>query len=238
MSNYINFFNIVIAGDRTTCDRTFGILKIFWACDSGNSFPLKGEVYVGQQPGAGANNNKVIDLVKRLVRPWMNTGRNITMDNYFTSIELANDLLAVRTTIVGTVRKNRRDIPAEMQASRKRVEKSSIFGFDNQLTLTSYVPKKGKAVIMLSSMHHDDTIDAGNNSKPEIIAYYNSKKSGVDNLDHLIGLYTCRRKTRRWPLTLFFNIVDTAGVASYVIWCAMHPDYQVGKTHKRRLYLV
>ena len=87
-------------------------------------------------------------------------------------------------------------------------------------------------------MHHDDNVDSDNESKPEIISYYNSTKSGVDNLDHLVGLYTCKRKTRRWPMTFFYNIIDTAGVAAYVLWYTRHPDYQTGKSHKRRLFLV
>ena len=193
-------------------------IKVFWICDSTTSYPLKGEVYLGRQPGAAANANNVKDLVKRLVRPWQNTGRNVTMDNYFTSTELATDLLAVRITIVGTMRKNRADIPPEMQADRQRVVQSTVFGFDRQLTLASYVQKRGKAVILLSSMHHNATIDETNNNKPDIILHYNNTKSGVDNLDHLTRLYTCKRKIKRWPMTIFFNIVDCAAVAAYVIW--------------------
>jgi hypothetical protein len=212
-------------------------IKIFWACDSETSYPLRGDVYVGKQPGSSANANNVKDLVKRLVRPWYNTGRNITMDNYFTSCELATDLLAVKTTIVGTMRKNWADIPKEMQASRARPVLSSLFCFDRQLTLTSYVPKKGKAVILLSSMHHDDAVDANNGNKPEIIAHYNATKSGVDNLDHLVGLYSCKRKVRRWPMTLFFNVVDCACLAAYVTWCTKYPEWHHNKNHKRRLFL-
>jgi len=106
------------------------------------------------------------------------------------------------------------------------------------MTLASYVPKKNKAVILLSTMHHDDRVDDNNAKKPEMITYYNATKSGVDNLDHLVGTYKCRRKTRRWPMTIFFNVIDTAAVASYVTWCAKHPQYQDGKSHKRRLFLV
>ena len=39
-------------------------------------------------------------------------------------------------------------------------------------------------------------------------------------------------------MTFFFNIIDTAGVAAYVVWCSKHPEYQAGKTHKRRLFLI
>lgn len=159
------------------------------------------------------------------------------MDNYFTSTDLAIDLLSVRTTVVGTMRKNRADIPPEMQPNRQRQVLSTVFGFDRQLTLASNVPKKGKAVILLSSMHHDATTDASQNSKPEIILHYNDTKSGVDNLDHLSRLYTCKRKIKRWPMTIFFNVVDCAAVAAYVVWTAAYPDWNANKRYRRRLFL-
>ena len=159
------------------------------------------------------------------------------MDNYFTSCSLAADLLSVRTTVVGTMRKNRPDIPKELLPNRARPEMSSIFCFDRQLTLTSYVHKKGKAVILLSSMHHDSAIDVENSNKPDIILHYNKTKSGVDNLDHLVGQYSCKRKIRRWPMTLFFNIVDCACVAAYVAWLARNPSWNANKSHKRKIFL-
>ena len=179
----------------------------------------------------------VKDLVKRLSKPWINSGRNLTMDNYFTSVDLATDMMAVRTTIVGTIRKNKGEIPIEMQAKRQREVNSSLFGFHQQLTLTSYVPKKNKAVILLSSMHHDNAIDEQNSKKPEIIIHYNATKSGVDNLDHLVKMYTCKRKKNRWPMTMFFNILDCAGVAAYVTWTTKNPDWNGNKHHKRRLFI-
>jgi hypothetical protein len=64
-------------------------IKVFWCCDSNTAYPLKGEVYVGRQPGAtcaGADRNRINNLVKRLVHPWINTGRTITKHNYSTSV--------------------------------------------------------------------------------------------------------------------------------------------------------
>ena len=90
------------------------------------------------------------------------------------------------------MRKNCGHIPSEMQPSRQRAELSSVFGFDRQLTLTSYVPKKGKAVILLSSVHHDDEIDEYHSKKPAIIMHYNATKSRVENLDNLVRLYSCK----------------------------------------------
>ena len=80
--------------------------------------------------------------------------------------------------------------------------------------MTSYVPSKGKAVVDLSTMHHDAATD-GDVQKPEIILHYNYKTSGVDNMDHLATLLSCKRKMNRWPIVLFFNMLDVAGVATF-----------------------
>ena len=56
-----------------------------------------------------------------------------------------------------------------------------MFGFQEDITCVSYVPKKGKTVVLMSSMHHDDKIDesTGELMKPDIISFYNSTKGGV-----------------------------------------------------------
>ena len=70
---------------------------------------------------------------------------------------------------------------------------------------------------MLLTMFHIDQIDGGT-QKPEIILCYNSAKSGVHNLDHLLTMYTStiRWKINHWPVALFRNIVDVGAVAAFV----------------------
>ena len=176
-------------------------------------------------------------MVKRLVTPWVNKGRSVTTDNYFTSVQLAEDLLGVQTTLVGTIRKNKRDIPQELQANRRRPKNSSLFAFDRQLTLVSYVPKKGAAVILLSSLHHDMTVSEETHQKPEIILYYNETKGGVDRMDQMVGTYSCKRKINRWPMTFFFNMIDVAAIAVYVIWTRKNPEWNDNKQYRRRIFL-
>ena len=78
-----------------------------------------------------------------------------------------------------------------------------MFGFKEDFTLVSYVPKRNRSVILLSSMHHSGDIDVTKANKPDIVLYYNETKGGVDTLDQLVHEYPCKRKTTRWPFALF-----------------------------------
>ena len=71
------------------------------------------------------------------------------------------------------------------------------------------MPKINKSVILLSTHHHDEEIeyDAREN-KPEIIHFYNRNKGGVDAFDQLLENNTVRRKTNRWPKSIFYFMID------------------------------
>lgn len=46
-------------------------------------------------------------VVLKLAEPCLDQGRNLTTDNFFTSISQAEKLVAKRTSLVGTIRGNR-----------------------------------------------------------------------------------------------------------------------------------
>lgn len=64
--------------------------------------------------------NKTINVVKRLVDPIKGTNRNLTIDNYYTTHELAMYLLENKTTLLGTVKKNRPEFPREFLPTKTR----------------------------------------------------------------------------------------------------------------------
>lgn len=63
------------------------------------------EIYVGTQPnGPYKISNYSEDVTVRMVEPISNTNRNVTIDNWFTSISLAEKLLQEKKlTVVGTI---------------------------------------------------------------------------------------------------------------------------------------
>ncbi|XP_050527851.1 piggyBac transposable element-derived protein 4-like [Daktulosphaira vitifoliae] len=196
-------------------------IKIQALVDSSTFYTSKMEVYVGTQPdGPYKCENDPASVVKRLIAPITKTGRNITMDNWYNSIPLAIDLLKNHnTTVVGTLRKNKREIPLCFLDTKKRQLNSTMFDYDKDILLTSYVPKKNKNVLLISTMHEQGVIDPESEKrKPEVITYYNSTKSGVDCVDEMKGEYSVARISCRWPLTIFFSLMNIGGINSQIIF--------------------
>jgi len=193
-------------------------IKIFMLCDSANKYMSNAVIYSGKDPSGSITKNISSNIVLELSEIIKNTGRNITTDNWFTSVKLAEELLQRKLTLVGTIKKNKPEIPVEFKESPKREVYSSLFAFSDNITLTSYVPKKGKAVCLISSMHTDSNIIENEKRKPEIILYYNKNKSGVDTFDQMVSNYSVRRKTKRWPLSVFYCMVDIASINAFILF--------------------
>jgi hypothetical protein len=146
------------------------------------------------------------------------TGTGVTADNFLTSCELSNFLLTRNMTLVGTLRENKPEIPALLLSGKQKEVSSSIFVFTNDLTWVSHVPVRNKAVILLSSQHHDDKcMGEEKDLKPKIIMH-NAIKGGIDILDQLETECTGMRSTRCWRLKLFRSLIEVAGVNSFVLW--------------------
>ncbi|CAB4055038.1 unnamed protein product [Lepeophtheirus salmonis] len=85
--------------------------------------------------------------------------------------------------MVGTVRKNKPELPPALLASKEREVFSPKFAFTPTTTLVSYLPKKNKNVVLLITLYRDGSISDRDDRKPIIIMDYNRNKGGVDNLD-------------------------------------------------------
>ena len=153
--------------------------------------------------------------------PYLNTKRIVCADNFFTSVALCEFLWRHQLRFVGTLRKNQKEVPQEFLPHKHRAINSSLFGFNEYLTMVSYVPKNNKSVILLSTAHHDQEINSSTN-KPEIIHFYNKKKAGVDSLDQMLENLSCRRRTNRWTFNLFMYMLDAAAYNAYVLWSLRH----------------
>ncbi|KAI3360592.1 hypothetical protein L3Q82_002454 [Scortum barcoo] len=175
-------------------------IKIWAACDANTSYTLNMQVYTGKPAEGAPEKNQgtgvVLDMAQGL------RGHNITCDNFFTNYNLGQELLKRKLTMVRTVRKNRAELPAELLVIKNRAPQSSMFAFADTTALVSYCPKKGKNVVLMSTLHKNAETSTREDQKPSMILDYIATKGGVDNLDKVTGSYSTKRMTAgmAWPL--------------------------------------
>lgn len=213
-------------------------VKLWILADSSTSYCLNIQPYLGRQPGAQPDRGQGQRVVLELTDYMTGSGRHITADNFFSSVELARALLGRRLTYSGTLRKNKPGIPANFLPGRAREPLSTEFGFQNDVTMTSYVPKRNRSVILISTLHRTPDISHEPHHKPMMILDYNSRKAGVDTLDQKVRGYSCKRKTNRWPFALFANLLDIAAHNAFILFISVHPQYNIRKSHRRRIFLI
>ena len=127
-------------------------------------------------------------------------------------------------TSIGVVDSRRSFLPNQVKVCRNKLY-SSWFYFSNSHMIVSYQAKKNKKpIILLSSLHKcAETLD-DDKELPCLIHDYNQSKYGVDVIDQCVGTYTVRRITRRWPLVVFYNMIDIAAINSMTLWLSQYPE--------------
>ena len=78
--------------------------------DSKYSYVANGFPYIGKDELRSTNERVSDHVVMKLAEPYLKRRRNITTDNYFTSVKLANLLKSKNTSLLGTLNKNRREV--------------------------------------------------------------------------------------------------------------------------------
>ena len=84
-------------------------IKIYALVDAKMYYLHHLETYAGKQPdGPHSLSNKPADVVRRLFAHISGSGRNITADNWFTDIDLVQELKEKKLSYVGTLKRNKR----------------------------------------------------------------------------------------------------------------------------------
>ncbi len=193
---------------------------------------VKSKCCLNVKPYTGKDDGRIESLgthvVMSLMQPYFQRCYNVTVDNLFTSRDLAEKLQQKRTSLVGTVRQNRRELPPLPKLSLHE----SRFYSNGSLTLVQYQTKQHKAVVLLSSLHKGALCQTTCKKKPESVLYYNKSKCGVDMLDSMCRQMSTKAASRRWTLAVFFNILDFAAINAWIIYTK-----KTGSAISRRQFL-
>ena len=128
----------------------FGI-ELFWPANSSNSFPLNFVLHNIDQKTLSTESKMDLPVpeawVLKMVKLYLNLGRNLA------AFRLRKTLLENSTTFVGTMRRNKREVPPPTQSTQNRNKADSVHFYCEEITPCSYWDKKNIPVLFLSSMH-------------------------------------------------------------------------------------
>lgn len=207
-------FRVYIKNKKTR----YGI-KFYELCSS-DGYVLNIEIYKGKDSCEVVKSSKVDSLVLRLMKPYLDKGHHIYMDNFYNSATLSNKLMSQKTHITGTLRSNRRENPKEVTTAKLQ-RGEIIWRRSNDIYVLKWKDKR--EVLTISSAYAPEMVEVENKfgkkiSKPLCVVKYNEHMSGIDRADQMISYYSCPSRTVRWYKKVIFHLLDLAVWNAYYLY--------------------
>lgn len=122
----------------------FGI-KFWLASNVKSKYVVNGFPYLRKDEMRPISVSLAESVVLKLVEPFTGCSRTVTTDNFFTSSFLATKLLQKKTSFVGTIRQNKRELPKSAKLRKDGMGRfTTQLYVSNDCTLTSYKNKPNK----------------------------------------------------------------------------------------------
>ena len=195
-------------------------IKIIAAADAESHYMLDGVPYLGKGSCVNLppNMNQGHYFTMEVLRKLMQAGRTICLDNWFTSRNLTKELQQHNMHLVGTI-KPKPFLPNKAIIEKLKLEKDESVAFFNHSDNINVVYKKVKPkkhVAIITTVHNKFTYVEDN--KTEAHMFYNASKGGVDTFDSLCEHSDTGRKTARWPMCIFYGLLNIVMNNSFIIY--------------------
>lgn len=139
----------------------------------------------------------------RLTKNLIGEGRIVIVDNYYTSLNLAEKLLSQKTFICGTLNVRRKYLPKKVTLSK--IKKGEIIGKmkKNGVKVLKWVDKRHVLMLTTCKNHDDKLMDTGKKNEVLMkllrnqdvcVLEYNNTKKGIDFSDQMSSYYTTFKK--------------------------------------------
>ncbi|CAL7935170.1 unnamed protein product [Xylocopa violacea] len=120
-------------------------IKFWLVSDVETKYVTNGFPYLGKDEARDSSNPRSEFVVPKLVELYTMKGRTITTDNFFISFPLTLKLLSKNTTLLGTIRANKRELPKSCKQKKDSMVRFSTLLYEsNGCTLTVYKSKPNK----------------------------------------------------------------------------------------------
>ena len=206
-------------------------IKAFTLADSTHGYVMNCIIYTGADTLQEAHPRhsslpQPARVVLHLLQPYLGKGHTVITDRYYTSVPLAMTLHEDKTSFIGTVIKNRIDLPDEIRSTSLRLDNDQIIAFrsDYLLALGWRAAQKKKPMFMVSTEGcvkptAVTAVATGRTAvKPKVIDDYNRSMNGVDKADQYTVYYSFIRRSCKWWRKLFFWLFEVTVVNSYILY--------------------
>ncbi|CAC5374938.1 unnamed protein product [Mytilus coruscus] len=193
------------------------------------------EAMIGFNGSLGSNiytgktaNNPEQHLGKRVVldlmTPVFGLGHHLYCDSFFTSPDLFINLWEHGTYACGTVRANRKGLPAGLDRIKLKEQGQFVVKQKNYMRVTVWRDKKNINLLSTNCFGEPDKVNRKQKDGtikevpcPLSVKHYNMFMNGVDHADQLRSTYNISRKCMKWWKYLFNFLVDISIVNAYLL---------------------
>ncbi|KAF8789082.1 PiggyBac transposable element-derived protein like [Argiope bruennichi] len=132
----------------------FGV-KCFMLCESISGYIWSIIIYTDKDTILKPENSKLCfssQIVLTMMEPLLHKGYCLTIDNYYSSPELADKLVSCRTDTYGTLNLKRKEVLKEMQ--KKKLKKGEIIAFQRgKVTVMKWMDQKKVSLLSTNSQY-------------------------------------------------------------------------------------
>lgn len=221
-------------------------IKVFVLSESKTGYICAMEPYFGSTTtdhmgwkNLGTTSRVVLHLVNKLKQSYGNIeGMHVFTDRFYTNLDLAKVLHDWKVHLTGTIMTHRKGLPEEVRPQRKtknqkksvskiKLQKGEIKSYIKDDKFSLLLWKDKNLVVMLSTLYGNATQAVSRIKKngvrevikkPTVICKYNKSMGGVDLADQYIAAYSFSRKTVKWWRKVFFWLVETSIVNSFILF--------------------
>jgi len=162
------------------------------------------KVYAGKE--ASIEESVGTKIVMELGNPYFDCGRTLFVDNWYSSVELAEKLKTRQTHLVGTLRSNRKSNPK--QAIKKNLKKGEVESMRSDSNVLVLKWKDKRDLCMISTKHNSEMVEQHMKGKiikkPKVVIDYNTGKASIDLSDQMSSYSNPLRRSLNWLKKLTF----------------------------------
>ncbi|XP_046662705.1 piggyBac transposable element-derived protein 4-like [Homalodisca vitripennis] len=193
-------------------------VKLYSLCEP-QGLVIRFAVYSGGEGELGGKGH-ASKVVMHLMRGKLGVGHSLYMDNYYNSVALASKLLANKTYCTGTLRLDRKHVPADVKTAKLQVGET-IQRYAEGVMVAKWRDKR--IVSYLSTEHENNIVQISNRrnvqrEKPMAIVQYNANMKGVDRSDQMLAYYPSDHKCVRWYKKIFIHLLQMIMVNAHKLY--------------------